>query len=256
MASGNLLYDWTPQGTLSPSWLYVAFTSGGTTTPSLGATVWGDTSNANAVLEYVVVNTGSWAGGDAAGYFLLSNWNGTAWTSGENFTFNSTAPANNGTFTATPVANTAALALGGGYTPVLDFDATVNEVALFQGYLPANYSGGGLTLKLTWGSTATANGCVWNGFFRRGQDETDNWLSTGADPSGLKSFASPQAVTASPPGTAGQMQYSTITFTSGAQMGSIAANEVFQLLIQRDAQNSNDGMAADARLVHVALLET
>ena len=83
MASGDTLVVLHPNNNSAPSWLWVEFTSG-STEPTLGDTIWGDTSNANAVLEYLgALTSGTWAGNDAAGYMLLSNHHSTARTRGE-----------------------------------------------------------------------------------------------------------------------------------------------------------------------------
>jgi hypothetical protein len=47
------------------------FTSGGTHVPSVGDTVTGETSGATAYIESITLDSGSWAGGDAAGSFTL-----------------------------------------------------------------------------------------------------------------------------------------------------------------------------------------
>ncbi|KKL07581.1 hypothetical protein LCGC14_2584600, partial [marine sediment metagenome] len=72
-----------------------AFTSG-STEPSLGDTIWEDTSDENGILEFLSLESGTWGGGTAAGYMLLSGLSGAVadWTSGENFTKNSSTPAN------------------------------------------------------------------------------------------------------------------------------------------------------------------
>ena len=55
----------------------MAYTSGGTYTPVDGNTLTGATSGATAYIEAVALNTGSWAGGDAAGTFTLRRMTGT-----------------------------------------------------------------------------------------------------------------------------------------------------------------------------------
>lgn len=55
----------------------VSFTSGGTTVIAEGNTVTGATSAATAVVKRVVLISGSWAGGDAAGRLILSSQTGT-----------------------------------------------------------------------------------------------------------------------------------------------------------------------------------
>ncbi len=50
----------------------IAFTSGGTTAIEEGDTITGATSSATATVERVIVTSGTWAGGDAAGRLILS----------------------------------------------------------------------------------------------------------------------------------------------------------------------------------------
>lgn len=56
-------------GFLSP-WV-VPFSGGGTTEITAGATIRGATSGATAVVKEVLLYSGTWAGGDAAGFFTL-----------------------------------------------------------------------------------------------------------------------------------------------------------------------------------------
>ncbi len=53
------------------------FTSGGTVEPVVGNTITGATSAATAVLTNVVVTSGDWTTGDAAGYFVMADATGT-----------------------------------------------------------------------------------------------------------------------------------------------------------------------------------
>ena len=49
----------------------IAFTSGGTTEIKMGDVLHGNTSDATATIRQVIVDTGTWAGGDAAGWFII-----------------------------------------------------------------------------------------------------------------------------------------------------------------------------------------
>lgn len=132
---------------------------------------------------------------------------------------------------------------------VLDFDAGTDESADAEAILPAHYAGGGLTLRICWmASSATSGDVVWNAQIERQEDE-----GTDLD---ADSFAAAQAVTATAPATSGAVQYSTITFTSGAQMDSLAAGERFRLRVTRDADNGSDTLVGDVELLSVALIET
>lgn len=55
----------------------VAFTSGGTTAIAEQDTITGATSSATATVERVILTSGTWAGGDAAGRLILSGQTGT-----------------------------------------------------------------------------------------------------------------------------------------------------------------------------------
>jgi hypothetical protein len=259
MASGDSLIGWPAHGYCSPDWLYVAFTSGGTSAaPAKGDTIWGDTSNANAVLEVIVITSGTFAGGDAAGWMFLSNWNGTAWTSGENWTPNTTVAGNRGTFTLVPVSCFATPALLRSDTPCLDFDSGTNECVLFVGVMPSHYGGGGLTITAGVTSTTSTGDMSWGAAFKSITDDVDNLANVGTDPSGLKTFAEPNYNTAvDAPSAAGEVKYFTLTFTAGAEIDSVAAGEYFQLLLFRDARDGgNDDMNADARVVFLGISET
>lgn len=253
MASGQSLCRFVPLSNLPPDWLFVAFTSGSVEpTPNGDGTdvIWGDTSDAQARLEYLSLESGTWGGGDAAGYMLLSNWDKTAWSSGENWTQNSGTPANDGTLTAVPVPCAATPDLRNG-KPCADFDASVNEIMMFQGFMPRRYDGNGITLLVgVMASTATTGDMSWKAFFMSVSDDADDL--------DVKNFAAPQvnaAVDAA--SVSGEVKFFTITFTDGAQMDSVAAGEPFYLLLMRDAQDStNDDMAGDAEFVFSEVQET
>lgn len=253
MASGNSLFSFGPTSNLPPDWLFVAFTSGSVEPTADGdgtAVIWGDTSDAQARLEFLSLESGTWGGGNAAGYMLLSNWNGTAWSSGENFTADSGTPANHGTLTAVPVSCMATLDLRQSFA-VLDFDPTSNELAMFQGVMPRHYGGNGVTVTVgVMASTATTNDMSWKIFFMSVTDDADDL--------DVKNFADPQSNQAvDAPSASGEVAYFEIAFTDGAQMDSIAAGEMFYMLLMRDAQDSaNDDMAGDAEFLVAEIRET
>lgn len=133
--------------------------------------------------------------------------------------------------------------------PVLDFDAATDWIADFHSVLPRHYSGSGLTLILGWTATsATTGNCVWTGAIER--------IADGGDDMDADSLATAQTVTAAAPATSGILEYSTMTFTAGAAMDSLAAGEIFRLRITRDADNASDTMTGDAELWTVHLYET
>lgn len=147
-----------------------------------------------------------------------------------------------------PASNYATLDIRNAH-PCLDFDDTTDETAQWTDVLPRNYAGGGVTVTLFWAaSTATTGNVVWDAQFERLEDE-----GTDID---ADSFAAVQSATAAAPGTSGAVQYTTIAFTHGAQMDSVAAGELFRVRVSRDANNGADTMTGDAELLGLELRET
>ncbi len=136
--------------------------------------------------------------------------------------------------------------------PVLDFDADTDESAVFTGILPSNYGGGGLTVYIHWMATSDTNAahkCRWDAAFER---MAANDLDLDAD-----SFAAVQSATANPNATSGKITVTTIAFTAGAQMDSVAAGEAFRLKVTRDANHvSDDDMTGDAEILMIEVRET
>lgn len=134
---------------------------------------------------------------------------------------------------------------------VLDFDGSTDEECVFQGVLPANYAGGGLTVDI-WASftSATSGSCRWQAAIER-MDVSS--LDIDAD-----SFAAFQSVGVTAPGTSGQRIKGSVTFTSGAQMDSLAASEAYRLKIRRDADGTSgtDDITTDAEFGFAVVRET
>lgn len=142
----------------------------------------------------------------------------------------------------------------GGSTPAEQlicwlFDDSTDEHLDFHGRLE-NYDGGGLTVRLPWTSDATSGDVVWNAAIRRVADDAED-----LDTSHTYAFNSVTATTAS---VAGEVDYTTVTFTDGADMDSVADGEVFILRIRRDADNGSDDLSGDAELHAdwITLIET
>ncbi len=251
MASGDTLTVFTADKfSLTAGWAFVAFTSGGTE-PSPGDTIWGDTSDENGILEFISLESGAWSG-TAAGYMLLSNLTGVVgdWTSGENFTANTTTPGNHGTLTALPVRADASLDTRNGDV-VRDFDAASNEVFGASGFMPRHYSNGGVTCTVGVMSTTATGDMSWKIFFK---SFTNNAPGDDMD---VKQFAAPRSnATINSPTTVGAIRYFTIAFTDGAQMDSVVAGEWFHILLMRDAQDTtNDDMTGDAQVLFIEMKE-
>ena len=132
--------------------------------------------------------------------------------------------------------------------PVLDFNDTTNEDAVFTGFMPRAYAGGGVTLSIGYSmSTATTGDIDWDAAFERIGDQQQDIDSDG--------FAAANSVdNTTVPGTSGRVDVVTIAFTDGADMDSVAAGELFRLKITRDA--ASDTASGDAELHFVEVKET
>lgn len=132
--------------------------------------------------------------------------------------------------------------------PVLDFDGSADESAIFKFLLPSAYAGGGLTVTLTVGfSSATSGTSRWTAAIERDNTDLD------AD-----SFASDAtAVSIAANGTSGITTDGALTFASGAAMDSLAAGEWGRLRVKRLSNSDGaDDITTDAELFGVAIKET
>ena len=131
---------------------------------------------------------------------------------------------------------------------VLDFEDTTNESAVFAGVMPANYGNGGVTVSIHYAmSSATSGDLDWDVAFERIGDQQQDVDSDG--------FAAANSVdNTTVPGTSGNVDVVSVTFTDGADMDNVAAGEGFRLKVTRDA--ASDTAAGDAELLFVELRET
>jgi hypothetical protein len=146
-----------------------------------------------------------------------------------------------------PSANYATLDIRN-YHPVLDFDASTNESAVFSAVMPRHYAGGGVTVYIHYSMTSATSGDIdWDVAFERIGDQQ---LDIDSD-----SFASVQSVdNTTVPETSGNVDIVSIAFTDGAQMDSVAVGEAFRLKVTRDA--SSDTASGDAELLRIEIKET
>ena len=132
--------------------------------------------------------------------------------------------------------------------PVLDFDDTTNESAVFSAVMPRHYGGGGVTVYLHYSMTSGVAGDVdWDVAFERIGDQQQD-----IDADGFAAAKSVDDTTV--PGTCGLVDVVSVAFTDGAEMDSVAAGEGFRLKIIRDA--ASDTASGDAELRFVELKET
>lgn len=131
--------------------------------------------------------------------------------------------------------------------PVLEFDDTTAESAVFSFILPRNYGGGGITAYVHSAAASATSGTIgWTVEFERVGTAQD----TDAD-----SYASAQTVTAATvSGTSGIVTIGSVAVSNGANMDSIAVGELVRMRIKRDV--ANDNAAGDAQLFAVELKET
>ena len=147
-----------------------------------------------------------------------------------------------------PAANYATLDLRNIH-PVLDFDATTNESAIFSAIMPRNYAGTtGVTVYLHYSmSSAEADTVDWDVAFERIGDQE---LDVDGD-----SFAAVNSVDdTTVPGTTGLVDIVSVAFTDGADMDSVAVGELFRIQVIRDA--TSDDATGDAELHAVEIKET
>jgi len=133
--------------------------------------------------------------------------------------------------------------------PVLDFDDTTDEAAVFSGVMPRHYAGGGVTVYATgsWTSdtTNTHTSQLEVSFERIGDAQQD------VDADG---FAAAKDLTLTVPATSGLTDVGSVAFADGAEMDQVAAGELFRLKLALDASDSTH--TGDFELHAVEIKET
>lgn len=133
--------------------------------------------------------------------------------------------------------------------PILGFDDTTNWNSLFTSVMPKQYTARGVTVILTWlAASATTGDVVWNAYFERDDIGGQNMDSDG--------FASAQTTTTTTNGTNGLLNSTSIAFTSGAQMDSVVAGDMFRLKAERNAASGSDTMVGNAQIVMIEVRES
>lgn len=98
--------DGTPVTTAFLQWV-IPFSSGGTVEVTAGARIKGATSGATAIVQAAMLYSGTWAGGDAAGFFVVQEGSLTGTFGSENVFIDSdeVSGINDATVTANVVHN-------------------------------------------------------------------------------------------------------------------------------------------------------
>jgi len=143
----------------------------------------------------------------------------------------------------------------GGSTPseeatVLDYDASAIEYGDWLNLvMPEHYGGGGITSTFIWmASSATSGVTRWGAALRRIADDAED-----TDASHSYDFNDVDATAAS---ASGELDYTDLTHTDGADMDSVAAGDAFHYRVRRNATHANDTMSGDAELVAIHIKET
>lgn len=133
--------------------------------------------------------------------------------------------------------------------PVLAFDTSTVEYADYHGLImPAHYGGGGLTCSIRSSAGATTGTLQWAMAIRRIADDAEDLDTTAHtyDYNVINIATLASAI--------GELTYDTITFTSGADMDSVAAGESFSLRVRRDT--GSDTLTTDAFIHAIVVSET
>ena len=146
-----------------------------------------------------------------------------------------------------PAANYATLDTRNGH-PVLDFDGSADEEAVFTAVMPAHYAGGGVTVKLHCAFTSATSGT--------GNVEVSFERITSLDID-ADSFATMTDGSVTPNGTSGIETILSIAFANGAAMDSVVAGDLFRIKVRRDADGTNgtDDITTDMELLAIEVVE-
>lgn len=130
--------------------------------------------------------------------------------------------------------------------PVLQFDTTTQETAIFSGKMPQNYAGGNIiAIADSTAASATSGTIGWDITF-------ENMTGQDIDADG---FATAQTITAATVnGTSGILTSSSVTITAGSTgTDSVVAGDNYRVRVRRDV--ANDTATGDAELISLELRE-
>ena len=147
-----------------------------------------------------------------------------------------------------PATNYAAVSVRNGHL-VLAFDPTTQQGAAFQGVMPRNYGGGGLTVSVDSMAASAVTGTIGWGVTLERLNPANADLD--ADAYATEQLITPVTVDA----TSGKLTRASVAIAAGAAgTASIAAGDSFRLRLRRDV--ANDPAAGDAHLLSVEIKET
>lgn len=133
--------------------------------------------------------------------------------------------------------------------PVWDFDDTSDEYMDFLCRLEG-YNGGGLTFTIAWMATSATTGDVRFGIAIRALPDDAE------DVDGAHSYDFNEA-TGTCASASGEVQYTDITFTDGADMDSWATGELAMVRVRRESSDTGtDTMTGDMELLSIYGRET
>lgn len=146
-----------------------------------------------------------------------------------------------------PLANPATASLRNLH-PILQFDTTTQESAIFTEVMPQHYAGGNIVVYVTWAAASATTGTI-------GWDITIERITDGALDIDADSYATAKVITAGTvPATSGITSTTNVTLTAGAtDTDSVAAGDTYRLRLRRDV--ASDTAAGDADWVSIDLKE-
>lgn len=132
--------------------------------------------------------------------------------------------------------------------PILAFDGTTAWSAFFTTEMPANYGGGGVTVRIWWSAASATTGAVVWGVSMEDMSATD----LDSDSFATQVVAGATTTNA----TSGVLSVTSVALTSGAQMDNTAAGDAFRLRVERLPANAGDTMAGNAEIMLIDISET
>lgn len=137
-----------------------------------------------------------------------------------------------------------------GEVECLDFADSTVEVIEWDEVMPGAYANGGTRVLIYWASTSAAAGqSARFGVFWRAIKED----SVDLDDLPSVTFNEIAAVEAT---NSGQISIAPITFTDGADMGSVVAADMFTFRLRRQPAHATDTLVGDAEVFFVVVTET